>query len=812
MEDRRVNSRSWLIASFIFGLIATLLPGPAAAQSVETLGVQAFLAAQPGALQTMRDGERTAATIIEGNSLYYGLSPRLLLALLEAAGALLSDPAPAPETLERPFSPTGPQGFGAQIEWAARELRAGLGPYERPPTLHFTDGTTITLTLEQAPEGVAVQRFLARGRTQPEWRTAVAAFGAAFERYFNNELVQVGIGAPARPADAPTTGFLFQPWPAGTRVVHLAYFDHMYPTVDSGIPGNGFVVNYLGRSNVQYDGHDGHDYYFPDQPIGTPILAAAPGTAYARTQRGNGVVIVHPGGYETVYWHLDAFAPIFDGLVDSSNGVFVPAGAFIGTSGTSGFVRGTPHLHFEVRRYGKQIDPYGWFGAGPDPCAAYAGCLPGEWLWHSSLSGIDHFTPPRTSPAPLPLDDTTPPVGTLTVEPPADLRFHATFDGHAVQRVGQGFPELAGTLTFNAGRAGQAVRLNSAGLAYPTSDNLDPAAGTIALWVELPERYPANSLQRHYLFAASANADGAPVYSGTLALRRDMLGPGDTPQWSFWTNGSDLESRDLLAVPDTLGPGWHHFAVTWDGVSGAKALYINGNQVAATTGAILPTAVGPVLQLGRFTYGGAPAGVALDSLTIFDRPLAAAEITALAATPPEEAGPPTLRSRSFRLDTNAIDDAGGIVAVQLGLNGVFADPQPYYDSYRWRLPEEEGEHEVAVRYFDRAGNSTTVTQTVVLDLPPRAQIALEPLQRSALLTISANDAHGPIEMQISQQADFDTAQWSPMREQVFWAWDPNLPAQVFVRLRDANGNVSAPSRVSVSGGTVYLPLIGARSP
>jgi hypothetical protein len=100
----------------------------------------------------------------------------------------------------------------------------------------------------------------------------------------------------------------------------------------------------------------------------------------------------------------------------------------------------------------------------------------------------------------------------------------------------------------------------------------------------------------------------------------------------------------------------------------------------------------------------------------------------------------------------------------------------------------------------------------VLDLPPRAQIALEPLQRSALLTISANDAHGPIEMQISQQADFDTAQWSPVREQVFWAWDPDLPAQVFVRLRDANGNVSAPSRVSVSGGTVYLPLIGARSP
>ncbi|HMQ32501.1 MAG TPA: M23 family metallopeptidase, partial [Chloroflexaceae bacterium] len=388
-------------------VVALLPPAPAAAQGPGGLGVQRVLDAQPGPLKGFTEEGRSAATIIEGAALYYGLSPQLHLALLEATAALLSDPAPPPEALSRPFG-AGPAGFAAQIDWASRELRAGLGPYSRPPVVRFSDGTTLTLTLDQAPEGVAVQRFLARGRAQAEWRAAVERFGDAFQRYFNNQLVRPGEApaappaAPRAPVPAPQAGAftLRQPWPMGTRVVHLAYFDHMYPTVDSGDDGNSYVVNYLGQGNVQYDGHDGHDYYFPDQPVGTPILAAAGGLAYARTHRGYGVVILHPDGYETVYWHLDGFAPIFAGLIDSNQPVPVEAGAFIGTSGTTGFVRGTPHLHFEVRRYGRQIDPYGWYGPGPDPCAAYAGCLAGVWLWDQSLVGTYDFTPPDAAGAP----------------------------------------------------------------------------------------------------------------------------------------------------------------------------------------------------------------------------------------------------------------------------------------------------------------------------------------------------------------------------------------------------------------------------
>ena len=95
-----------------------------------------------------------------------------------------------------------------------------------------------------------------------------------------------------------------------------------------------------------------------------------------------------------LYWHLDKFSRRFIGLVDTDQGVPVKAGDIIGSSGRSGFVSGTPHLHFEVRHNGKEVDPYGWYGAGPDPCAAYAACEASTWLWSSSLAGEFDFTPP----------------------------------------------------------------------------------------------------------------------------------------------------------------------------------------------------------------------------------------------------------------------------------------------------------------------------------------------------------------------------------------------------------------------------------
>lgn len=790
-------------------LAALAVPAARAAPAADDrLRVQPFLDAQPGPLKSHLDGRQPAAVIIEGASLYYGLDARLHLALLETTSSLLSDAAPPPDALRQPFGPAGPTGFAAQIEWASGELRAGLGPYASAPVLRFTDGTSATLSLNQAPEGVAVQRLLAIGRTQPAWRILAARFVQVYQLYFNNQLA-----APAAPQPAVAGGFLLQPWPAGTAMYHLAYFDHTYPTVDSGGDGNGVVTTYWGGGGVQYNTHDGHDFFFPAQPIGTPILAAAPGLAYARTLRGNGVVVRHASGYETVYWHLSAFAPLFDGLVDAEGGVPVAAGALLGYSGRSGFVGGTPHLHFEVRHNGREVDSYGWYGAGDDPCAAYAGCERSQWLWSDALRGSYDFTPPDAA---LAVPDTAPPVATLSVNPRPDLLLLARFDGGVVPEVGGGQPFAAGEQPFAEGRYGQSLQAGSVALTFPTDDNLRLVSGTLSLWARLPSSYPATSTGRHYLFAASANADDpARVYSGTLALRREADASG--ARWNFWTVPDTAAPSPLVdaptSAPDVLAPGWHHFAIAWDAAAGTKALYLDGTLAARAEGVTLPADVGPLLQLGRFSSGGAGFGGSLDDLAIFGRALAADEIAAIAqSNAPISAGDGRVVGASagpagLRVDTNA-SDAGGIMAMEIGVDGVWGDPRPYDEALDVELPRVAGPHTVAARYSDAAGNTTTVSASVLLDLPPvgSARIAANDGLRATLL-LSATDALPDLAMQLSPLPDFAFAEWQPFRPAADWGWGPVRRRIVYVRFRDASGLVSAPLALSPDGATLWLPLV-----
>lgn len=95
--------------------------------------------------------------------------------------------------------------------------------------------------------------------------------------------------------------------------------------------------------------HNGLDFALPK---GTRVRAAADGTiAHARwNQGGYGVhlILSHGNGYETVYAHL---------LTTSlPPGTVVKRGQVIAMSGSSGYSTG-PHLHFELRKDGKAIDP-----------------------------------------------------------------------------------------------------------------------------------------------------------------------------------------------------------------------------------------------------------------------------------------------------------------------------------------------------------------------------------------------------------------------------------------------------------------------
>jgi murein DD-endopeptidase MepM/ murein hydrolase activator NlpD len=96
--------------------------------------------------------------------------------------------------------------------------------------------------------------------------------------------------------------------------------------------------------------HKGVDFA---APTGTPIMAAGTGTI-VRSSRygsyGNYVRIKHSDGYSTAYAHLSKYGR---GI---KSGRRVTQGQTIGYVGATGRVTGA-HLHYEVLKHGKQINP-----------------------------------------------------------------------------------------------------------------------------------------------------------------------------------------------------------------------------------------------------------------------------------------------------------------------------------------------------------------------------------------------------------------------------------------------------------------------
>ncbi len=96
--------------------------------------------------------------------------------------------------------------------------------------------------------------------------------------------------------------------------------------------------------------HTGIDFA---APRGTPIRAAGSGVVVHAGWRGGygrTVIIKHDNGYETLYAHQSRIAR---GI---RKGIRVRQGQVIGYLGATGRVTG-PHLHYEVRRNGKRINP-----------------------------------------------------------------------------------------------------------------------------------------------------------------------------------------------------------------------------------------------------------------------------------------------------------------------------------------------------------------------------------------------------------------------------------------------------------------------
>ena len=186
-----------------------------------------------------------------------------------------------------------------------------------------------------------------------------------------------GDAATADASGPPRPGFRF-PIHADDRALirraPIFHFDHDPAEVNRAV-----CTNYAGAGFPScYDGHDGTDFlldgaFFAMDNGSARVVAAEPGEVVAAVDgnydrchgdfdtgdvdcdgnpvRANNVVLRHPDGRETRYWHLkrDSVAVAVGDPVD--------CGDVLGLVGSSGYST-VPHLHFEVTVDGQTVDPF----------------------------------------------------------------------------------------------------------------------------------------------------------------------------------------------------------------------------------------------------------------------------------------------------------------------------------------------------------------------------------------------------------------------------------------------------------------------
>ncbi|NWF80345.1 MAG: peptidoglycan DD-metalloendopeptidase family protein [Chloroflexi bacterium] len=346
--------------------------------------IQALLEARGSALKDARfqvgDRSHSFTDVLVGLSSLYSLNPQLLLALIDLQSGLVSSGTAAPEQLAWALGYRGDggsrRGLYSQLRWAARELRWAIRDYALkgdgpPPALTFADGSRQDVAPDLPFSRYVLARVLAPTVMPGGLGGRLDGLVANYTRLFDDPRESpVAWPAPAAP-------FLSRPMERNFPVT--SFFDHDAPFLRE----NGSLLTYWGRAETDlafaYDGHTGWDY-----SMGPPdhVLAAADGVVTFAGNSDDGcasparaVIIDHGNGYRTLYWHLQS--------VVVAAGQPVARGAVLGVAGESGCAVGA-HLHFQVQYLGRDVDPYGWCGATPDPWERSPAGQVSVWLWQDA--------------------------------------------------------------------------------------------------------------------------------------------------------------------------------------------------------------------------------------------------------------------------------------------------------------------------------------------------------------------------------------------------------------------------------------------
>lgn len=201
----------------------------------------------------------------------------------------------------------------------------------------------------------------------------------------------------------------------------------------------------------------------------------------------------------------------------------------------------------------------------------------------------------------------------------ADLQPHvllyAPFEGTGTAAVAKGTPEpLVGSgLRFDPGKVGQGLRADKdTRCAYATAGNLDPAQGTVMMWLNRDAGGDALFTVGSWYGADFIALRAADVQNVTCSHLKQ--------------GGKTVAALETPGVPALRE--WHHVALTWDRKQ--LRLFVDGAQrgAANVSGALSGADLADRMWIGTAAEGVYAANSVIDELCILDVPLTADQLLA----------------------------------------------------------------------------------------------------------------------------------------------------------------------------------------
>lgn len=133
-------------------------------------------------------------------------------------------------------------------------------------------------------------------------------------------------------------------------------------------------------------------------------------------------------------------------------------------------------------------------------------------------------------------------------------------------------------------------------------DVLSSTKGSITVWVNVTqEMFERKSKSYTYVLSHASNG-GNPIAPGPKYGNGWALGlvTGSTRTWRLFLSKANGEASKDLEDRRPLGPGWHHFAVTWSKTEKVVTFYVDGKRMATGSTATWPDAAQDNIFVGTW--------------------------------------------------------------------------------------------------------------------------------------------------------------------------------------------------------------------